>query len=261
MANPTLSKDLTRYVLAVVCLAALVFSSIWIMQPFLAMLAWASLLVIATWPVMLRVQGWLGGRRWLAVAAMLLVLLLVFLLPVGLAVGVLVARAPAIAEWVKTLPERTLPAPPAWVGDVPLFGQRLATAWQELASEGPEGLRARIAPRADEIAAWFAAQVGGAGLLVVYTLITLVLAAVLFARGDAFAAGVRAFASRLAGERGDRAVVLAARATRAVALGVVLTAAIQAAIGGLGLTLAGIPVPGLLTTVGRIASRGRYSFG
>jgi predicted PurR-regulated permease PerM len=254
MVETTQARDLTRTVLAVLFLALLLVTSLWILQPFLPPLSWAALLVVATWPVLVRVQSWYGGRRWLAVATMLCLLLLAFLLPLGLAVGVLVDNAPAIATWVKSLPEQNLPGPPAWVADLPWLGERATESWRELASSGPSGLRARITPYADELAAWLAAQIGGAGLLFVHFLLTLLFAGVLYARGEAWAETVRGFVCRLAGDRGDRAAVLAAQATRAVALGVVITALVQAAIGGLGLIVAGVPVPGLLTAVMFVAS-------
>ena len=63
------------------------------------------------------------------------------------------------------------------------------------------------------------------------------------------AKGVRRFARRLAGDRGENSVILAGQAIRAVALGVVVTAIIQTAAAGLGLFVAGIPYAGLLTAV------------
>ncbi len=46
--------------------------------------------------------------------------------------------------------------------------------------------------------------------------------------------GFRYFATRLAAKRGDAAVLLAGQAIRAVALGVVVTALVQAVLGGIG---------------------------
>nr|VUD22512.1 putative inner membrane protein [Salmonella sp. NCTC 7297] len=52
--------------------------------------------------------------------------------------------------------------------------------------------------------------------------------------------GIRHFACRLAAKRGDAAVLLAAQAIRAVALGVVVTALVQAVLGGVGLAISGV---------------------
>jgi predicted PurR-regulated permease PerM len=87
------------------------------------------------------------------------------------------------------------------------------------------------------------------GLIVVQFLLTVILSAILFARGEQAAAGVIGFFRRLAGTHGENVVVLAAQAIRGVALGVVVTALVQSALGGIGLVAAGVPFPGLLTAI------------
>jgi predicted PurR-regulated permease PerM len=85
--------------------------------------------------------------------------------------------------------------------------------------------------------------------LLVQFLITTIFAAVLYSGGEAWAAWVRGFARRLADERGDRIAVLAAQAIRGVALGVVVTALLQTILGGIGVTVAGVPFASVLTAI------------
>jgi predicted PurR-regulated permease PerM len=85
--------------------------------------------------------------------------------------------------------------------------------------------------------------------MLINILLTVIIAAILYAKGEIVGTGVLSFARRLAGPRGEEVVFLAAKATRGVALGVVLTAVIQAAIGGLGLAITGVPAAALLTAV------------
>ena len=80
-------------------------------------------------------------------------------------------------------------------------------------------------------------------------LLTVIIAAIMYATGETAATGVRNFARRLAGDRGEDTAVLAAKAVRGVALGIVVTAGVQSVIGGIGLAVAGIPGPALLTAV------------
>jgi predicted PurR-regulated permease PerM len=81
----------------------------------------------------------------------------------------------------------------------------------------------------------------------VLTLLTVVLLAILYAHGETAARGALAFAHRLGGETGERTILLAGQAIRSVALGVVLTALVQAVLAGVGLWVCGVPHPGLLT--------------
>ncbi len=232
--QPTPSRDLSRTVLAVLCIGALISSSLLILRPFLAPLIWATLLAIASWPALLWVEGRLGNRRGAAVAVMMAVLLCVFVIPFLLILGVLIEQAPSVATWFRDLLQTGLPMPPAWLANIPVVGSKLAATWTELAAAGPAGLAARVTPYAENLAAWFVSQAGGLGLLMLHFLLTLVMTSLLFAKGDTFARGVLRFAHRLAGERGERTAVLAAKSVRAVAIGVVVTALAQSAAGGLG---------------------------
>lgn len=246
-AVPAPARDLPRILLSILFLSILLVASLWILRPFLAPIVWATLIVVATWPLLGRAHRLCRGRRWLAVTAMVTMLLLVFLLPLAVAALLLVDKSGAIVEFVRTLPQTSLPAPPAWLTDLPGVGPHLASTWRELTSDGPEGLAARLAPHTQEIVTWLAAQVGTMGVWLFQVFATLVLAGVLYARGEAVGEGVRDFFRRLAGERGDSAVILAAKATRAVAFGVLVTALVQAMVGGLGLLVAGVPAWKILT--------------
>jgi len=80
-------------------------------------------------------------------------------------------------------------------------------------------------------------------------LLTVAIAAILFATGETVAEGVRRFGRRLAGVHGENSVILAGQAIRGVALGVVVTAFVQAALGGIGLAVAGVPFATILTAI------------
>jgi predicted PurR-regulated permease PerM len=142
-----------------------------------------------------------------------------------------------------------IPSPPEWVARIPLIGASIAGAWSTLAAEGREELVARLAPHAAAAAQWLAAALGGLGILSVQFFLTVIITVVMYARGETARAALIRFGRRLAGDRGEGVVLLAGKAIRAVALGVVLTALAQTLLAGLGLAVAGIPFAGLLTGV------------
>jgi predicted PurR-regulated permease PerM len=96
---------------------------------------------------------------------------------------------------------------------------------------------------------WLAGQIGGLGGLLVQIALMVIVSAVLYATGESAAAIALRFGSRLAGERGEHAVQLAGQAIRGVALGVVVTALVQALAGGIGLAIVGVPFAVMLTAV------------
>ena len=90
---------------------------------------------------------------------------------------------------------------------------------------------------------------GGFGALVLQFLLTVVLASLLYARGEQAGSWIRRFGRRLGGARGEHSIRLAGQAVRGVALGVVVTALAQSVLGGLGLAIAGVPFVAVLTAV------------
>src|SRR4051812_50168257 len=97
-------------------------ASFWILRPFLGALVWGVMIVIPTWPLMLRAERMCGGRRWAAVGLMSAVLLALFVVPVFAAIGTLVANTDEIRGWVQRLGTPRTAPPPRWGGDPPRGG-------------------------------------------------------------------------------------------------------------------------------------------
>ncbi len=241
--------DLTRSVLAVLCIGALLGVSLWILRPFLAPLIWATMIVVATWPLMLACQRRLFNRRGLAVLLMVVGMLLVFVVPLALAVDTLVSNAATLKSWADAVATLDIPPPPAWLARLPVAGDAAAHAWENLRALSRGALAAKAAPYATSVVSWVLAELGIAGVLLAQFLLTIVVAAIMWAGGEDAAAIVLRLTCRIAGERGEAAARLAAQAIRGVALGVVVTALIQSMVAGIGLSVAGVPFAGILTAV------------
>ncbi|MHA6203764.1 AI-2E family transporter YdiK [Dyella soli] len=241
--------DLVRNLLVILIISLLILGSLCVMQPFLAALIWATMITVSTWPLMLKAQHHLRGSRGLAVFVMMLAMLLIIVVPIAAAVVTIADRANDIREWITAMPSYSLPAPPDWVSRIPLVGTKLATDWKDLSDAGPGGLLARAKPYAAQIAHWTISQAGSIGSLFLHLLLTTVIAGILFAQGDTAARAVVRFSRRISGDRGEVVVLLAGKAIRAVALGIIVTAVAQSALGGIGLLVTGVPLAGLLTAL------------
>jgi predicted PurR-regulated permease PerM len=57
--------DLARITFGVLVIGLLLAASLWVLRPFLGPTIWAVMVVVATWPLMLRVQRTCGvAARW-----------------------------------------------------------------------------------------------------------------------------------------------------------------------------------------------------
>jgi predicted PurR-regulated permease PerM len=242
-------QDLTRTTLAILFIGGLIAASFWVLRPFLLATIWAMTLVIATWPLMLRVQRAAGNRRGPAVLVMTLALLLILIVPFWLAISTIVANIDHIRELMRTVLTLRVPPPPDWLGAVPLVGAWASEAWSQLTSSGVSELAPKLTPYAGDLTEWFAAAAGSLGGMFVQFLLTVAVAAIMYSNGEHAAAMVIRFGHRLGGERGEAAVRLAGQAIRSVALGVVVTALAQSVLGGIGLAVVGVPFAAVLTAL------------
>ncbi len=247
--SPAPERDLARIVLAVLAIGGLMAATLWILRPFLGAVFWAVMIVVATWGPMLAAQRRFGGRRWAAVTLMSVILLLVLVVPLSAAIGTVVMHVDDMVAWAKNLHQYQLPPPPSWLAGLPLVGERAVTAWQDAAAQGMQMLAAKVTPYAGDLTRWFVAKVGSFGAVFIQFVLTVIAAAVLYAHGEDAADWVLRLGARLGGARGEAAVRLSGQAIRSVARGVVVTAVVQALIGGVGLWIAGVPFATLLTAV------------
>lgn len=239
--------DLPQIVFSLMFIILMIVACFWVVQPFVLGFAWASMVVIATWPLMIKLQGLLWGRRSLAVIAMTLLLILLFVLPVSVLVNSLIDSSGPVIAWASAghiqLPDMH------WLNSIPLVGRKLFSAYHNLVQGGGSALMTKVQPYIGRTSGFLFAQAGHFGRFMMHLGLMLLFSVLLYARGEQVGHGIRHFAFRLASRRGDAAVLLAGQAIRAVALGVVVTALVQGLLGGIGLAISGIPYATVLTVV------------
>lgn len=247
--NPRRPGDVTHATLLVLFIGLLVVLTFWVLSPFLTSLLWAVVVCIAMWPILLRLEAFLGGRRGVAVAVMTATILLLVFVPVTLALATIVSNAKNITAEIKSFESLPLPSPPAWLDRIPFGGDRMAAEWGRFVALDPQQRSAELTPYVQTALQWFVLQAGGVGRILIQFLLAAIISAIGFAKGEAVRDGILRFAARLGGQQGRDTATLAARTIRGVVLGVVVTALIQSAIAGTGLFMSGVPAAGLLTAV------------
>jgi predicted PurR-regulated permease PerM len=241
--------DITHATLSVAFLAVLATTTFWVLSPFLTCILWATIISVAIWPVLMRLEAVVGGRRGLAVAIITTAILLVVFVPVTLALITIVRNGQHVTTELKHLESLTLPAAPQWLQRIPFVGERLTGSWTRFIALEPQQRMAELTPYVQTALQWFAVKAGGVGMMLLQFLLTAIISAIVLTNGENVRDALLRFAQRMAGRQGREAALQAARAIRGVVLGVVVTALIQAAIGGAGLFIAGLPAAALLTAV------------
>jgi len=91
------SSDIARTVLSVLLIILLIGVSLWVLRPFLLAAIWGTMIVVATWPLMLKVQAGLRKRAF-AVTVMTVAMLMVFVVPMFLAIRAFVVNLDTITQ-------------------------------------------------------------------------------------------------------------------------------------------------------------------
>ncbi len=251
MIAPTSPQMVARLVAGLV----LVGLGTLILRSFIVPLLWAVILTIATYPMYLRLQDWLGERNhsgW-APLAMTLILATVLLAPVAYGLVLLGLEAKSLGPYFMAAQHTGLPAP-EWIARLPLVGSWFANLWgQTLGTRDAvqETLRQLGHGSAVEISRQLAAQV-------VHRLIglTLSLLAVLFLDKQAEELGQAALRvlTKWFGNEGVTYAEHALDAVRATVNGLVLVGLGQAFLFAATYFTVGIPHPVLSGTVTGLSS-------
>lgn len=219
-----------------------------VLLPFVSTLLWAAILCFSGWPLYRRVLALVGNRRTLAAAIMSLGLMLVILLPfiiVGATladhVGELTA---AVSKWIDAGP----PAPPDWLGKVPLVGSLLVESWQNATADSAKWL-AVVRRAVERTSGWLLGLGVAMGSGLVRLGFSIFIAFFLFRDGAKVAEQLSQAAVRIGGERAAQLLELAGGTVRGVVYGILGTALLQAVMAGVGFVIAGVPGAGVLTLV------------
>jgi predicted PurR-regulated permease PerM len=251
-SDADLERRLARRLLEVLIRAALLFAMALlcyrVLAPFLPLAIWALIFAVTLYPLHVRIAALLGGRSGLAATLLVLLGIAVFVVPIALLMGSLGDSIRALIEAVQ---QNTLqiPAPPETVEAWPIIGGKIYAVWSRAHDDLP-ALVQSLQPKIGELARTalgFVASIGG-GLLAF--LGALVLAGIFMAFGERGAGACLAVFQRLAGEqRGASLARLSTATIRAVALGVVGVALIQAILVGIALLIAGVPWAGAFAAI------------
>ena len=229
-------------------IGALVVLCYQVFSPFLNLVVWSIILAVTLYPVHQMLARRIGGRQGLSSTILAILGVSLIVVPAWLLMNSLADSIQSVAASVQQNAVH-VPPPREGVKNLPIVGQRLYELWSNASANLP-GLVQTMQPKISALALQalsIVASIGGSMLLL---LASFLVANILMAYGDSASRGGRATFSRLAGSAsGETLAQLVLSTIRAVALGVVGVAAIQALLIGLALLLAGIPFAGVLAIV------------
>ena len=235
---------------AAIRIAFLGLVAVWcfmIFRPFVTVVAWAMIIAVAAYPLVLTMSRWFGGRVKLAITTFVLLALAVVLIPgIGLT-GSIIDTGKGLAEGLDAGTLK-VPPPDVSVADWPLVGKRLFKVW----SEANVNLERVLLAHADQVkkgAGWLFRSLASVGIDVLLTLFALILAGVLMTYAESANRASIAFFDRIVGRDGKEFSDSSRDTIRSVVKGVILVALIQSILAWIGFAFADVPAAGVWAIV------------
>jgi predicted PurR-regulated permease PerM len=222
-----------------------------VFAPFLPLMAWSIILAVMLYPLHQKFARVVRNKQWLASLIVLLIGFLIIIIPTALLMN---SFADSVRGFISSVQNNTLdiPAPSEKVAQWPIVGKKVYALWAKADTDLP-GLVQSMQPKIGNLARASLAMVAklGGGLLLF--LGSFILASIIMAYGEEGSESFYEIFQRLAGpSRGHTLADLCTSTIRAVALGVVGVAFIQAILIGLALLIAKVPSAGLLSVIALI---------
>lgn len=218
-----------------------------VFSPFLNLTVWSIILAITLYPIHQQLARRVG-RQWLASTLLVILGIALIVIPTWLLMN---SFADSVRGFVTGVQQNTLHVPPPREGirSLPVVGQKIYDGWSTAQNDLPALLQT-MQPKLGEVFRTALSVVASIGRGMLLFLASFVVANILMAYGESAASSGRAFFTRVAGPtRGEGLAKLSLATIRAVALGVIGVAAIQALLIGLALLFAGIPIAGVLAII------------
>jgi predicted PurR-regulated permease PerM len=222
-----------------------------VFSPFLPLMAWSIILAVMLYPLHQRIAHVVRNKQWLASVIVLLIGFMIIIIPTALLMN---SFADDVRNFISSVQNNTLeiPAPSEKVAQWPIVGKKVFDLWSKAHHDLP-GLVQSMQPKIGNLARASLAMVAklGGGLLLF--LGSFIMASIIMAYGESGSETFYEIFHRLAGPtRGHALADLCTSTIRAVALGVIGVAFIQAILIGLALLIAKVPSAGLLSVVALI---------
>ncbi|WMY95045.1 MAG: AI-2E family transporter YdiK [Arsenophonus sp.] len=239
-------NDLPKFIFNIIAIVLMITACFFILKPFILGFLWAVMVVITTWPLFVKLSLKTKYNKWLASIIMILLIILLFVIPLGILIGSILQNSGPLIEWAKSPKNIQLPHF-FWLETIPLIGHKLYHVWHTLVINGGNLLIGKLQPYIGETIIWFVAQVINIGRFVCHLIVMLLFSGLFYLKGDDIILNIRHLAFKLAGIQGEKTIQLAEKSIRAVALGVITIALIEAIISGIALFLAAIPYTSVLS--------------
>nr|WP_238929172.1 AI-2E family transporter [Citrobacter sp. R56] len=215
-----------------------------VMSPFMNMLLWALILAVTLYPLHQRFAARMGNKQGRASTVMVLLGVLLIVAPT---VAMLSSLGDSVSRLVENVGSDSLViSPPSEkIASIPLVGEKVHALWLKASTDLPS-LISSYRPQLGDIAKQVVGVLASMGGGLIGFVFSFIVAGIMMAWGAPGARSAKSIAIRITDtQRGLALTKLCTSTIRAVAMGVIGVAFIQALLAGIVMAIAGIPAVGI----------------
>ncbi|WP_197095180.1 AI-2E family transporter YdiK [Candidatus Erwinia haradaeae] len=241
------NRDLVNIIFSFFFISFMSMMCLWILKPFIIGFTWGGIIVIATWPLFLKTQRVFWNIRFLAISVMALTLILVFVIPIILFIHSVIKNSSLLIIWLNT---NHFKSPELyWLNSIPIVGQKFYLYYHNLVDTSGKTLISQLQPYIGRTTSFIVSQAEHLGHFMIHLGLMITSSIFFYWFGDKIENYIQCLSVRVAPRYGKTTILLGIQAIRAVACGVVITGCTQGLLGGIGLSISGIPFSTILTVV------------
>lgn len=215
-----------------------------VISPFMNMLLWALILAVTLYPLHQRFASHMGNKQGWAATVLVLLGVLLIVLPTITMVASLGDSVSALINKISS-DHLVIPPPSNRVMVIPVVGEKIYIVWMKASTDLP-GLVKSYGPQIGEIMRHVLTILASMSGGIIGFVFSFIVAGIMMAYGAAGAISATHIFTRITDERKGPALARLCTGTiRAVAMGVIGVAFIQALLAGIVMAIAGIPAVGV----------------
>ena len=226
--------------MALLLVSVLIAATVWVLLPFVGILTYAVILATATAELFDRMVDLLGKRRRLAAVLFGAIAATVAIVPLIYLSSSIVNLVGIVEAWLSAAGSHGIPDLPSWIASLPLVGEKVTPAWQELQRDGLVALQ-QYQHQLAAAGRWLLSLSAGLVVAILEIFLGVVVAAMIHASRARVLHYAYAVTEHIAGPKGARLLDAARKAIRGVAVGVIGTAFLEGVLAWIGFAVAGVP--------------------
>ncbi|WP_343189259.1 AI-2E family transporter YdiK [Buchnera aphidicola (Chaitoregma tattakana)] len=215
------------------------FLSFLILKPFVFSFIWSCMIVISTWPIMIKLQKFFFNKRYFAIIVMTFLVFLLMLMPILFFFNVIIYNS---KSFIMSLFSEDFKLPQLLcLKNIPFIGKRIFFSYQKLSLHNSTNFIKYLQPYIVKLSELFLRKISYFSYLVAQLNFVLIFNILLYSNGEKFVNLVKNISLRVSSKYGYSIVYLVVRSIRTISLVVLVTTFVQSLFGWVGVLISRVP--------------------